>query len=51
MRQTLRLAVPDGHAQRHTAAALADAGIVLDGYEAERAVRRLSGGRDDVALM
>lgn len=39
-RDTLRLAVPDGHAQRHTAAALADAGIVLDGYEADRHVRR-----------
>jgi ATP phosphoribosyltransferase len=36
----LRLAVPDGHAQRHTVAALADAGIVLDGYDEERALRR-----------
>jgi ATP phosphoribosyltransferase len=40
VRTTLRLAVPDGHAQRHTAAALADASITLDGYEADRAVRR-----------
>ena len=39
-RDTLRLAVPDGHAQRHTVAALADAGIILDGYEADRHVRR-----------
>lgn len=39
-RITLRLAVPDGHAQRHTAAALADAGITLEGYAADRAVRR-----------
>jgi ATP phosphoribosyltransferase len=39
-RDTLRLAVPDGHAQRHTAAALADAGIMLDGYDEQRAVRR-----------
>ncbi len=39
-RTTFRIAVPDGHAQRHTAAALADAGIVFDGYDGERAVRR-----------
>ncbi|MDO9443937.1 MAG: ATP phosphoribosyltransferase, partial [Dehalococcoidia bacterium] len=38
-RQSFRLAVPDGHAQRHTVAALADAGIVFDGYEEGRAVR------------
>jgi ATP phosphoribosyltransferase len=39
-RDVLRLAVPDGHAQRHTAAALVDAGIVLEGYDAQLAVRR-----------
>jgi ATP phosphoribosyltransferase len=39
-RDVLRVAVPDGHAQRHTVAALADAGIALDGYDANQAVRR-----------
>jgi len=39
-RETLRLAVPDGHAQQHTVEALAAAGIVFEGYEASRAVRR-----------
>lgn len=39
-RDVARLAVPDGHAQRHTVAALADAGIVLDGYEEKAFVRR-----------
>lgn len=40
----LRLAVPDGHAQRHTHAALAAAGIFFDGYgETEAAVRPRSG--------
>lgn len=38
-RETLRIAVPDGHAQRHTVAALAEAGIVFGGYEEQRAVR------------
>lgn len=39
-RQTLRIAVPDGHAQRHTVAALAEAGIAFGGYEEGRAERR-----------
>ncbi len=38
-RSTLRIAVPDGHAQRHTVAALRAAGIAFEGYEEERAVR------------
>ncbi len=38
-RETLRVAVPDGHAQRHTVAALAEAGIAFEGYEEGRAVR------------
>ena len=38
-RETLRIAVPDGHAQRHTVAALAEAGIAFEGYEEGRAVR------------
>ncbi len=39
-RTALRIAVPDGHAQRHTFAALADAGLAFDGYEEREAVRR-----------
>lgn len=39
-RETLRIAVPDGHAQRHTVAALADAGIAFAGYEERHAERR-----------
>ncbi len=36
----LRLALPDGHAQRHTYAALADAGLDIDGYAEKSYVRR-----------
>ena len=36
----LRLAVPDGHAQRHTVEALAAAGIAFEGYDQDQAVRR-----------
>ena len=36
----LRMALPDGHAQRHAVAALAAAGLAFDGYGAERAERR-----------
>ncbi len=36
----LRLALPDGHAQRHTYAALADAGLTFEGYGARECVRR-----------
>jgi ATP phosphoribosyltransferase len=39
-RETVRLALPDGHAQRHTAAALAAAGIVFEGYGERETVRR-----------
>ena len=39
-RTAFRLAVPDGHAQRHTVAALADAGLAFEGYEVGSAVRR-----------
>jgi ATP phosphoribosyltransferase len=38
-RDTFRIAVPDGHAQRHTVAALAEAGIEFDGYTEDRADR------------
>jgi len=36
----LRLALPDGHAQSHTFAVLQAAGIAIDGYDDELAVRR-----------
>lgn len=49
-RDVLRLAVPDGHAQRHTAEALAAAGLALDGYDAERAVRRPGSGIEGVEV-
>ena len=38
-RTTFRIAVPDGHAQRHTVTALAQAGITFEGYEEGKAVR------------
>lgn len=49
-REAFRIAVPDGHAQRHTVAALADAGIVFPGYEADSAARYPDSGRDDVQV-
>ncbi len=49
-RQTLRIAVPDGHAQRHTAANLADAGITFEGYTATAAVRRPTSSIPDVEV-
>ena len=49
-RTAFRIAVPDGHAQRHTVAALADAGIAFPGYEASSADRYPDSGRDDVQI-
>ena len=49
-RSTFRIAVPDGHAQRHTVAALADAGIRFPGYEPDSADRYPDSGRDDVQI-
>jgi len=49
-RETFRIAVPDGHAQRHTVAALADAGISFPGYEADSAARYPDSGREDVQV-
>ena len=48
--ETLRVAVPDGHAQRHTVAALAKAGIVFNGYEEGRAVRHPDSTIDGVEV-
>lgn len=36
----VRLALPDGHAQRHTYACLREAGLAFDGYEEKTYVRR-----------
>lgn len=49
-RDTFRIAVPDGHAQRHTFAALADAGIAFEGYEERAAVRRPRSALPDVEV-
>lgn len=38
--EVVRLALPDGHAQRHTRAALDDAGLRFAGYEEKSYVRR-----------
>lgn len=43
-RGIVRLALPDGHAQRHTKAALDDAGLRFDGYEEKTYVRRPASG-------
>ena len=47
---TVRIAVPDGHAQRHTVKALADAGIVFDGYDETVAVRRPSSSDSGISV-
>ncbi|MDP6606655.1 MAG: ATP phosphoribosyltransferase, partial [Dehalococcoidia bacterium] len=49
-RATLRVAVPDGHAQRHAVAALAGAGMAFDGYDAQQAMRRPGSGLDGVEV-
>ncbi|HZQ35108.1 MAG TPA: ATP phosphoribosyltransferase [Dehalococcoidia bacterium] len=40
----LRLAVPDGHQQRHACASLREAGLCFDGYSESEFVRRPSSG-------
>ena len=49
-RAVFRLALPDGHAQRHTVEALAAAGLGFDGYDAERVVRRPAAGVEGLEL-
>lgn len=46
----VRLALPDGHAQRHTWAALADAGLTFEGYEEKKFVRRPGSGIDGLEI-
>jgi len=45
-RETLRLAIPDGHQQRHVVEALRVAGLTFDGYGDGEAVRRPTSGID-----
>ncbi len=47
---SLRLAVPDGHQQRHVHEALANAGIRFDGYEEKSYVRRPNSGIDGLEV-
>lgn len=49
-RDYLRIAVPDGHAQRHTVAALAAAGLAFEGYDETGAVRRPRSDIDGVQV-
>jgi ATP phosphoribosyltransferase len=49
-RDTLRIAVPDGHAQRHTVEALTAAGIAFEGYDESSAVRRPTSTIDGVEV-
>lgn len=47
---TVRLALPDGHQQRHAVAALREAGIELSGYDEETARRRPACGVEGVEV-
>jgi ATP phosphoribosyltransferase len=49
-RATVRLAIPDGHAQRHTFAALTAAGLAFDGYGEKEYVRRPASGIDGLTV-
>ncbi|MDI6856727.1 MAG: ATP phosphoribosyltransferase [Dehalococcoidia bacterium] len=46
----VRLALPDGHQQRHAVAALREAGIQLSGYDEETAARRPGCSMDGVEV-
>ncbi|HUF53974.1 MAG TPA: ATP phosphoribosyltransferase [Dehalococcoidia bacterium] len=45
-RETVRMAIPDGHQQRHVYEALQDAGLSFQGYEEKTHVRRPESGID-----
>lgn len=49
-RESLRLAVPDGHQQRHVYGALRDAGLRFKGYDESSFVRRPSSGLDGLEV-
>jgi ATP phosphoribosyltransferase len=46
VRDVVRLALPDGHQQRHAVAALDGAGLAFEGYDQSRSVRRPASGVD-----
>lgn len=50
VRDAFRIAVPDGHARRHTVTALADAGIRFEGYTEGSTTRRPAGDRAGVEV-
>ncbi len=45
-RTVVRMAIPDGHQQRHVVGALADAGLTFAGYDETACVRRPASGID-----
>jgi len=49
-RKTLRLAVPDGHLQRHVVEGLREAGLAFEGYGDGRTVRRPASGIDGLEV-
>ncbi|HEY5640964.1 MAG TPA: ATP phosphoribosyltransferase [Dehalococcoidia bacterium] len=49
-REVLRMAVPDGHQQRHVYEALQAAGLAFDGYGEKTTVRRPESGIDGLAV-
>ena len=49
-RDHVRLAIPDGHQQRHVYGALLGGGITFDGYEEKTYVRRPNSGMDGVEV-
>ena len=49
-RSVLRLAVPDGHQQRHVVAALRDGGLAFDGYGDGAIARRPTSGVDGLEV-
>lgn len=50
LRSDIRLAVPDGHAQRHTFAALASAGLQFEGYGEKESVPRPQSGIEGMSV-
>lgn len=49
-RSVVRLALPDGHAQRHTYAALKASGLSFEGYEERSFARRPSSGTEGLEI-
>jgi ATP phosphoribosyltransferase len=49
-RDSLRMAIPDGHQQRHVVGALHEAGLTFDGYGDGVTIRRPSSGIDELEV-